>query len=150
VGRLPAIGATLFALALAGCGGEEDLAASGPGKAQVALLENVYGGQYERAWADLYPAHREVARLPRFVRCSQQVEPTTAKLASIEVLDVFEDDVVIPAIGDEEVKAVRLRVASLEGDSDTFVNHAVKVGDRWLWVLNATSYRAYQQGRCPR
>lgn len=142
--------ATLVALALAGCGGEEDLAASGPGKAQVALLENVYGGQYKRAWADLYPTHRAVAPLGRFVRCSRQVEPTTGTLESIEVLDVFDDDVVIPGIGDEEMKAVRLRVASLEGDRDTFVNHAVKVGDRWLWVLNAKSFSAYQQGRCPR
>jgi hypothetical protein len=134
---------------LAGCGGEEDLSASGPGAAQVELLENLYGGSFSVAWRDLHPAHQRVAPRPRFVRCSQGVTPR-GQLESIEVLDVFDDDAVIPAVESGERKAVRVRVTSFEGEADTFVNHAVKVGDRWRWVLNGSSYRAYRQGRCPR
>ena len=74
----------------------------------------------------------------------------TGDLESIEVLDVFDDNAAIPGIEDGEVKAVRVRVNSLEGDSDTFVNHQVKVGEKWHWVLNAAAFRAYKQGRCPR
>jgi hypothetical protein len=148
VGRLTAIGAAV-ALACAGCGGEEDLSASGPGEAQVALLENLYGGRYDRAWAELHPAHQRIAPKLRFVRCAREVA-SRGDLESIEVLDVFDDDAAISGIPEAETRAVRLRVTSFEGDSDTFVNHAVRVGDRWRWVLNAKSVEAYRRNRCPR
>ena len=149
MGRLTAISAAaLLALACAACGGEEDLSASGAGEAQVEVLDNLYGGRYDLAWDDLHPKHQQVAPLSRFVRCSAEVAPRGA-LESIEVLDVFDDDAVIPGIAEDEAKAVRVRVNSLEGDSDTFVNHQVKVGEKWHWVLNAAAVRAYQQKRCP-
>lgn len=151
MGRLAQLAAiaALSALVCAGCGGEEDLSASGPGEAQVTLLENIYGRNYDRAWADLHPAHQQIAPKERFVRCSQQVA-TIGALESIEVLDVFDDDAAIPNVDEGETRAVRLRVTSFEGDSDTFVHHAVRVGDRWRWVLNERSVSAYRQGRCPR
>jgi hypothetical protein len=151
MGRLATTGlaAALVALGCAGCGGEEDLAATGPGEAQVALLENIYEGRYDRAWAALHPAHQQIAPMQLFIRCSREVA-TTGDLESIEVLDVFEDEAAIPGVDEGETKAVRLRVTSFDGDSDTFVNHAVKVGDRWRWVLNPASVRAYRQNRCPR
>jgi hypothetical protein len=148
VRRLTAIAAAAV-LVCAGCGGEEDLSASGPGAAQVQLLENLYGGRYERAWADLHPAHQRIAPRARFVRCAGQVVPR-GDLESIEVLDVFEDDAELPGITEGETRAVRLRVTSFQGDSDTFVNHAVRVGERWRWVLNAESVEAYRRNRCPR
>jgi hypothetical protein len=150
VGRLTAIGAAaLLALAIAGCGGEEDLSARGPGAAQVALLENLYGGEYARAWLALHPAHQQIAPRARFVRCARQVAPR-GDLEAIEVLDVFEDDATIAGIPEAETRAVRLRVTSFQGDSDTFVNHAVRVGDTWRWVLNDESVEAYRRNRCPR
>jgi hypothetical protein len=139
----------LIVLACAACGGEEDLAASGPGAAQVDLLAKLYDGRYERAWADLHPAHQRIAPKARFVRCAQEVAPT-GELESIEVLDVFDDDAAIPGIPEAESRAVRLRVMSFEGDTDTFVNHSVRVGDRWRWVLNEKSVEAYRRNRCPR
>lgn len=150
MGRMAAIfAAGVFALACAACGGEEDLAASGPGEAQVEVLDNLYGGRYDLAWADLHPAHQRIAPRSLFVRCSAQVAPS-GDLESIEVLDVFDDNATIPGIQDGQVEAIRVRVNSLEGDSDTFVNHQVKVGERWRWVLNADAFRAYKRGRCPR
>lgn len=148
VERLTAIAAAVV-LVCAGCGGEEDLSAGGPGAAQVQLLENLYGGRYERAWAALHPAHQRIAPRARFVRCARQVAPR-GDLEAIEVLDVFDDDAAIAGIPEAETRAVRLRVTSFEGDSDTFVNHAVRVGERWLWVLNAESVEAYRRNRCPR
>ena len=150
MGRLTAIcAAGLLALACAACGGDEDLASSGAGEAQVEVLDNLYGGRYELAWEDLHPTHQQIAPRGRFVRCSAQVA-STGDLESIEVLDVFDDEAVIPGIEEGEAKGVRVRVNSLEGDSDTFVNHEVKVGEKWRWVLNADAVRAYRQNRCPR
>jgi hypothetical protein len=147
--RLLSTAVVLVAIALVGCGGEEDLSASGPGAAQVALLENLYDGRYERAWAELHPAHQRIAPRARFARCAGQVAPR-GELESIEVLDVFDDDAQIAGIPEAETRAVRLRITSFEGDSDTFVNHAVRIGDRWRWVLNGESVEAYRRGRCPR
>lgn len=150
MGRLTAICTlVLLALACAACGGDEDLASSGPGEAQVEVLDNLYGGRYDLAWEDLHPVHQQIAPRSLFVRCSAQVAPT-GDLESIEVLDVFDDNAAIPGIEDGETKAVRVRVNSLEGDSDTFVNHQVKVGEKWHWVLNADAVQAYEQKRCPR
>ena len=132
----------------AGCGGEEDLAATGPGAAQVRFIENLYDGRFERAWEDLHPAHQGIASQSLFARCSRQTI-ATGDLESIEVLDIFDEDIAIPSIPERKAKAVRVRVASFSGDSFTVVNHEVKVAERWRWVLNASSIRAYRDGRCP-
>ena len=150
MGRLTAIcAAGVLALACAACGGDEDLASSGAGEAQVEVLDNLFGGRYDLAWKALHPKHQQIAPRSRFVRCSAQVA-SSDDLESIEVLDVFDDNSAIPRIQGGETKAVRVRVTSLEGDSDTFVNHQVEVGEKWRWVLNADAIRAYQRGRCPR
>jgi hypothetical protein len=141
--------AVLLAAACAGCGGEEDPATSGPGIAQVELLENLYGGRYARAWADLHPAHQRLAPRARFVRCAGRAVPR-GDLESIEVLEVFDDDAEIAGIPEADARAVRLRVTSFEGDSDTFVNHAIRIAERWRWVLNEDAVAAYRRNRCPR
>jgi hypothetical protein len=141
--------AALLALACTACGGEEDPAATGPGRAQVQFLENFYGGRYARAWDDLHPAHQRIAPRTRFVRCAALVAPA-GDLESIEVLEVFDDDAEIAGIPDADARAVRLRVTSFDGDSDTFVNHAIQVGERWRWVLDEDAVTAFRRNRCPR
>jgi hypothetical protein len=141
--------AVLLTVACAGCGGEQDPAATGPGRAQVRLLEYIYGGRYDRAWGDLHPAHQRIAPRARFVRCAGQVAPA-GDLESIEVLEVFDDDAEITGIPDADSRAVRLRVTSFEGESDTFVNHAVQVNERWRWVLDEDAVTAFRENRCPR
>jgi hypothetical protein len=145
--RVVALLGALLLLA-AGCGGEENLAATGAGAAQVRLIENLYDGRFERAWADLHPAHRRVVPRALFARCTGRTI-ATGDLESIEVLDIFDEDIALPRIPEQSAKAVRVRVASFAGDSFTIVNHEVQVGDRWHWVLNAPSVRAYELGRCP-
>jgi hypothetical protein len=139
----------VVALLAAGCGGEEDLSRTGAGAAQVRFIENLYDGRFGRAWAALHPAHRQVVSRALFARCSNQTI-ATGDLESIEVLDIFDDDIAIPSIPERRAKAVRVRVTSFSGDAFTVVNHEVKVGDTWHWVLNASSIRAYERGRCPR
>jgi hypothetical protein len=138
-----------LALFVAGCGGEENLAATGAGAAQVRLIENLYGsGQFDRAWSDLHPAHQVVVSQDLFARCARRAL-VTGDLESIEVLDVFDDDIAIPGIPEREAKAVRARVASLSGESFTTTDHHLKVGERWRWVLNPPAITAYRKGRCP-
>jgi hypothetical protein len=142
---LPAL---LVALTLAGCGGEVDPATTPAGRAQVRVLEDLYNGRLTRAYASLHPAHQQLVSEARFAECSRGVVDRGG-LDSIEVLDVFDETVRIPAVGERKTKAVRVRVTSSDGEADTFVDHELRVGDRWRWVLNDAAVRAYRAGTCP-
>jgi hypothetical protein len=142
---LPAL---VAALTLAGCGGEVDPATTPAGRAQIRVLEDLYNGSLKRAYASLHPAHQRVVPEARFAQCSRGVVDRGG-LDSIEVLDVFDQTVRIPGLGKRQTKAVRVRVTSSGGESDTFVDHEVRVGSRWRWVLNDAAYRAYRAGKCP-
>jgi hypothetical protein len=133
----------------AGCGGEEDPAATGAGAAAVRKYEDLYSGNFGRAWEELHPAHQRIVSRARFAGCAGE-EIAVGDLESIEVLDVFDDDIRVVGLRERRAKAVRVRVSSFHGESFTVADHEVKVGDRWRWILNSAAVEAYRQGRCPR
>jgi hypothetical protein len=134
-------------LALPACGGEVDHASTPAGAAQVRLLEDLYNGRFRQAYADLHPSHRAIVSRSLFVRCARQTTPV-GSLESIEILDVFDDETRGLLLGGSPTKGVRIRLTLTDGGSQTFVHHAVKVGERWRWVLNQEAIEAYQAGRC--
>ena len=136
---LLALGATLL---LAGCGGDND-----PGRAQVRFLDDLYNGRLDGAYETLHPAYQRFVPRARFVTCTRKA--ALGGLDSVKVLDVYDSPVEIPGSGRVPAKAVRVRLTSSDGSSTTFVNHEVKVGSHWRWVLNAAAARAYRAGRCP-
>jgi hypothetical protein len=138
----------LVVLTLAGCGGEVDPATTPAGRAQVRVLEDLYNGRLTRAYASLHPDHQRLVPEARFAECARSVVDRGG-LDSIEVLDVFDETVRIPGLGQRNTKAVRVRVTSSDGQADTFVNHEVKVGSLWRWVLNDAAVSAYRAGKCP-
>jgi hypothetical protein len=136
---LVALGATLL---LAGCGGDDD-----PGRAQARFLDDLYNGRLDSAYDTLHPAYQRFVLRARFVACTRKA--ALGELDSIKILDVSDSPVEIPGSGRVPAKAVRVRLTSSDGSSTTFVNHEVKVGSHWRWVLNAAAARAYRRGRCP-
>jgi hypothetical protein len=136
---LLALGATLL---LAGCGGDDD-----PGRAQARFLYDLYNGRLDSAYDTLHPAYQRFVPRARFISCTRKA--ALGGLDSIEILDVYDSPVELPALGRVGAKAVRVRLTSSDGGSTTFVNHEVKVGSHWRWVLNAAAARAYRAGRCP-
>jgi hypothetical protein len=139
----------VVAILAAGCGGEEDLAATGPGAAAVDKYEDLYSGNFGRAWDDLHPAHQRIVSRAQFSRCARQ-EVAVGDLESIEVLDVFDDDIRVAGLRERRAKAVRVRVTSFHGESFTVADHEIKIGDRWRWILNSAAVAAYRRGGCPR
>jgi hypothetical protein len=135
-------------LALPACGGDVDPARTPAGRAQVVLLDDLYNGRFEQAYAELHPSHRATVSRALFVRCARETVPA-GQLDSIEILDVFDEETKGLELGDAPSKAVRVRLTLADGGSTTFVNHEVKVGDRWRWVLNKAAIDAYKAGRCP-
>jgi hypothetical protein len=114
----------------------------------VRLLEDLFSGRLDAAYAALHPAYQNVVSRKRFLTCTRA--SALGGLESIEILDVYDDPVEIPGVGRVAAKAVRVRLTSSNGTVPPFVNHEVKVGSRWLWVLNGRSANAYLAGRCPR
>jgi hypothetical protein len=140
--------AALAAVVLfAGCGGEDDPGRTPAGRAQVRFLHDLYTGNLDGAYAALHPDYQRLVPRGRFVSCTRRT--ALGRLASIEILDVYDDPVDILGSGIVTAKAVRVRLTSSDGDATTFVNHEVEVGDRWRWVLNGVAAKAYQAGRCP-
>jgi hypothetical protein len=139
----------LVTVLVSGCGGEEDPAATGAGGAAVRKYENLYSGNFERAWDDLHPAHQRVVSRTLFARCAREAI-AVGDLESIEVLDVFDDDIRVAGLREHRAKAVRVRVFSFQGESFTDEDHEVEVGGRWRWILNSAAVAAYRQGRCLR
>jgi len=138
------LGATLL---LAGCGGDVDPGHTPAGLAQVRFLDDLYNGQLDSAYQTLHPAYQRFVPRARFVTCTRK--EALGGLDSIEILDVYDNQVEIPGSGRVGAKAVRVRLTSSDGEATTFVNHEVKVGPRWRWVLNPAAARAYRAGRCP-
>ena len=140
--------ALVAVLALPACSGDVDPARTPAGRAQVVLLDDLYNGRLEKAYGELHPSHRAIAPRALFVRCARESLPV-GQLDSIEILDVFDDETKGLLVDDEPTKAVRIRLTLADGGATTFVNHEVKVGDRWHWVLNKKAIEAYRAGRCP-
>jgi hypothetical protein len=141
------VGGLAVAAFLAGCGGDVDPARTPAGSAQVRFLENLYNGKLPQAYETLHPAYQRIVPRSRFVQCTRQA--ALGGLDSIEILDVYDDPVTLPDGGQIGGKGVRVRLTSTGGDATTFVNHEVKVGPRWRWVLNAKALGAYRAGKCP-
>ena len=131
----------------AGCGDEADPGRTPAGLAQVRFLDDLYSGNLDAVYATLHPAYQRVVPRRRFVACTRAA--ALGGLDSIDVLDVYDDPVPVPGAGRMPAKAVRIRLTSSSGESTTFVNHEVEVGDRWRWVLNGAAASAYRAGRCP-
>jgi hypothetical protein len=113
----------------------------------VRFLDDLYNGHLDSAYETLHPAYQRFVPRARFVACTRRA--ALGGLDSIEILDVYNSPVEIPGSGRVGATAVRVRLTSSGGDSTTFVNHEVKVGPRWRWVLNDAATRAYRAGRCP-
>lgn len=142
---VPALAAVLLA---AGCGGRHGNGSTdSPGHAQTRLLENIFTGQLDAAYATLHPAYQRLVPRQRFVACAHA--NSLGNLDSIKVLEVYDDPVDIPGSGQVPAKAVRVQLTSSNGKLRPFVNHEVKVGSDWRWVMNRKAVKAYRAGRCP-
>ena len=146
--RRVALFAFVAVLVLPSCGGEDDPARTPAGAAQVELMENLYNGRFGQAYAALHPLHQAIVSRSLFARCARETIPV-GSLDSIEILDVFDDETRGLLPGGEPTEGVRIRLTFKDGQStEPFVNHEVKVDDRWRWLLNQRAIEAYQAGRC--
>lgn len=147
--------ASALAGAQASAAGPADTPLSHESAARFFLAEvaDKVQGDWEQAWASLYPPHQRVAPRAVFVRC-EQVLPFAAPLESLHVVGVRAAAVRVegsarPVPGVAVVAAVELRWF---GPRDPIVFrhtfHLVPVDGRWTWLLSPARYRFYARGGC--
>jgi hypothetical protein len=129
-------------------------AAPAPGAAPfvVHVVREIVANRYGALWSELDPAQRSVVRRGVYVRC-ESLTPVPGRLASIQVLSLRAQPVVVPGLGHAVAStAVRFRVVVAVGSGRVAVTstiHAVRAGGRWTWFLAAPHYRAYAASSCP-
>ncbi len=115
--------------------------------------ERTFLGQYGRIWESLHPDHKAIVSREKFLTCNQDTESFTSEV-DIEVVDTYQEPILIQGSGTVDSTAVTLRLSydnPLTGkpaEENTTV-HAVPVDGEWTWILKPADYAAYKKGNCP-
>lgn len=140
----------LLTLVLAGCGGGEETPSGelDAGEFLQEITAKHLGGEFSDSWEDLHPAHQELISQIQFVYCGEREpeldEDTTVRIRSVEPVSRE-----LPRVPERQFQAVRIELRDKDGVVDTYTAHAVRVGDRWRWVLSHPFIRAVESGNCP-
>jgi hypothetical protein len=133
---------TLLTVA-AGCGGH-----SGKESANAfmrRITTEFSRGQAGRLWADLVPSEQAIVSRNRYLACQ---ENGGFRILAIKILDSYDEAVDVDDT-QAPLTAVTVQVTSDDGVT-TATMHAVRVGERWRWILQPSDLAAYRAGRCPR
>lgn len=148
--KLPAslAAATLVAVAVTGCGTGGGSSSSGNSKSAADFIRTVTTqfsrGQAGRLWDTLIPADKAVVSRARYTACQSN---EGFQLQKFKVLETYADTI---DVGGKPTRstAVSVQVTSDDGLT-TATMHAVPVAGTWRWILPASEYAAYKQGKCP-
>ena len=153
--------AALLAVAAASAAGTVAVAAasrSGSPGDPVRFLEGVIrqiaANQYAQAWQTLDPAQQRQVPEDEYVRC-ESATPIPGSLDWIRALRVTDERVRIAGAGSGSVasKAVTFRFRISDSSLPAFVVvthtvHAVRIGDRWAWILPPARFTLHRSGTC--
>lgn len=144
------IAAALVAVVATGCGSGSNggsTAGTGP-KAAANFIRDVTTqfsrGQAGRLWDSLTPADQAVVTRARYTACQSN---EGFALQKFQVLETYADTIDIAGKATPST-AVSVQVTSDDGLT-TATMHAVSVAGTWRWILPASDYAAYKQGKCP-
>jgi hypothetical protein len=142
--------ALLIALVLAGCGGDDETSNGdlGAGEFLQRITADHLSGEFSETWEDLHPAHQELISQIQFVYCGER-EPELEEDATVRILSVRPVRRTIPHVPQRRAQAVRIEIRDKQGVVDSYTAHAVRVGDRWRWVLSGPFIKAVEAGNCP-
>ncbi len=156
--RLLLLAAVLALLAACGSGGvdrteetgraQEELP-SDPGEVMLQFAEYDRNGQWARQWEHLHPAHQELASREAFLTCKQG---NAISFDSSRVIEVFEETVPIPRIGEVNTTAITMELSVEIGNgerSERVTSHLLDVDGAWRWVLSNDALDAFEVGDCP-
>jgi hypothetical protein len=142
------IAAALVAVVSTGCGSSGGSSAGTSPKSAANFVRNVTTqfsrGQAGRLWDSLTPADQAVVTRARYTACQSN---EGFALQKFKVLETYADTIDVAGKPTPST-AVSVQVTSDDGLT-TATMHAVSVARTWRWILPASEYAAYKQGRCP-
>ncbi len=118
-----------------------------PADAVIQLLEYTRNDQRTRQWSILHPAHQEIATRTAYIQC-----PRDELVGSTEVIEVFDETVPVPRLGEVSTTAVTIETSTeIAGDevSTRHTLHLIDLDGDWRWVLNEEALDAFDAGDCP-
>jgi hypothetical protein len=138
--------ALVVVVVAAGCGGS-----SGAGvgnKSAANFIDQVTTqfsrGQSGRLWETLHPADQAVVSRARYVQCQTN---EGFDLQKLKVLETYPETIDVAGKTTPST-AVSLKTTASDGTT-TATMHAVLLNGKWRWILSASDYAAYKQGKCP-
>ncbi|MGB2953222.1 MAG: hypothetical protein WBB74_07495 [Gaiellaceae bacterium] len=113
----------------------------------VGVDADLRSGKFPHAWRSLHPAQKRVVTAPRLATCypSHQLPPTVTFVASKVATVAW---TVPGTTRPTQAKEVTVTAKSRGRVVDTFVQHVVRVGDRWAWMMSRAFFRAAKRGAC--
>jgi hypothetical protein len=142
----------IAALALAGCGGDDE--PENPGAFVTTLIRDLGSGRTAKAWESLHPLQKERVSQARYVECERR-DGFGGTVTAVNVLDVVEEPATIPGqFGKRPSTAVTVGVTLDVPESDdperfTITAHVFDTDGKWSWVVGSVDYAAYMTGNCP-
>jgi hypothetical protein len=134
---------SLLAVPAAGAGNE------GAGVFMTRILREEIHGQWGLQWSELHPAHQKLISRAQYVACSREMGTDFATGDEIfRVLDVRDEPLGVKGVPQKTAKRVTINFHEPGKAGLTYQLHAVRVQDRWAWILGGRFLTAVTHGRC--
>jgi hypothetical protein len=135
--------AALLAVPAAGAGNE------GAGVFMTRILKEEIHGQWGLQWGELHPGHQRLITKAQYVACSREMKTNFATGQEIfRVLDVRTEPLVVRGVPQRTSQRVTINFHEPGKTGLTYQLHAVRVGDRWTWILGGRFLTQLARGRC--
>jgi hypothetical protein len=121
-----------------------------PGVFMTRILREELNGQWAKQWSELHPGHQRLITRAQYVACSRSLATNIGTgQETFHVLDVRDEAIHIAGIPQRMSKLVTISFHT-PGNSTTptYRLHAVRVRDRWTWILGGRFLTAVRHGQC--
>jgi hypothetical protein len=113
----------------------------------VKVQAQLKRGQFAQAWQTLHPAEKRVVTAQRLASCYPKNQfPGTVTFRATKTRDVRW---LVPGSKDSvDAKEVTVTATLADGSKQTFLQHLVRRGSGWSWMLSRQYFNAARRGSC--
>ena len=151
--RWAMVAIAVLSVVVAVASGTASAAQPKPEDVLVQALRSLSLGQYGREYDLLHPGQKKLIQRQLFVDCWKRSPVPKFDLVSVKKIDQYRDPIKLVGVPQRVSQAVTFRIVvrSSTGPTESFNQtwNAVRVGNKWVWVLPNASVRAFRRGMCP-
>jgi hypothetical protein len=137
------------AAVLAGCGGQTSQSRQTAGAFIAGIVREDAYGRWAEEWSALHPGHQRLISRAQYVACSRTIGAVAQGRVKVRVLQTVRVPIHVRDVPQHEAIAVTVSLTHDGSVAPTIIRlHAVRVGDRWRWILSDRFLSAIARGRC--